>query len=573
MAKIHTLKIKNFRGIEDFEQVFGMTNLVCLIGRGDSGKTTILEAISFVLSSQWNISFYDTDFFNCNTKKNIEIEATLYDLPKKFLTEDKFGLYIRGIDTNTNKIEDELKSNHIQAITVKLIVDKDLEPRWYITNSREQEDIEIKATERAMFNVSFISDYLDRHFTWSKGNPLYSLMKNEDIGISKSNIIIESTRTAKESIDTAGFQYLNEIEAKISSKFEDFGAGIINTKTSIDFKDIAIKDGKLCLHDDKIPFRQKGKGSKRLLSMAIQTEVSTNGGILLIDEVEQGLEPHRAKHLVQKLKQQTHEQIFLTTHSRDIVVELKAENLFLAHKGSKMLVCFDNTFQGCLRNNPEGFFAKKILICEGATEVGICRAINEFRVNIENKPSFAVLGIGIIDGKGASFISYCKKFKEAYFEVCVLCDSDDNSINAKKEELKRLGITVIDCDIDNAIENQIIKDLSWKSIVQLVEYAIEDKGEQSVISLIENQLSKKLQPNWRENEDENIRNAISKASTLKTKKENGEVVDKAWFKRIDHGEYLGQIICENKDIVSTKTIGKQLQSLFNWIEKNDEHQL
>lgn len=47
MPKLFHLHIENFRGIKKFDHSFngGMT---CIIGRGDSGKTTILDAISYV---------------------------------------------------------------------------------------------------------------------------------------------------------------------------------------------------------------------------------------------------------------------------------------------------------------------------------------------------------------------------------------------------------------------------------------------------------------------------------------------------------------------------------------------
>ena len=45
MAHILQLSIKNFRGLQDFRCTFGDSKTVCLIGRGDSGKTTILDAI------------------------------------------------------------------------------------------------------------------------------------------------------------------------------------------------------------------------------------------------------------------------------------------------------------------------------------------------------------------------------------------------------------------------------------------------------------------------------------------------------------------------------------------------
>lgn len=74
MAKIYSIKIQNFRGIQNFEYVFKDAGFICLIGRGDSGKSTILEAISMVLSPSWNISFYDTDFYNCNIDAPISIK-------------------------------------------------------------------------------------------------------------------------------------------------------------------------------------------------------------------------------------------------------------------------------------------------------------------------------------------------------------------------------------------------------------------------------------------------------------------------------------------------------------------
>ena len=42
MSRIHSLHIENFRGIKCFNQVFHVKSFICLIGRGDSGKTTIL---------------------------------------------------------------------------------------------------------------------------------------------------------------------------------------------------------------------------------------------------------------------------------------------------------------------------------------------------------------------------------------------------------------------------------------------------------------------------------------------------------------------------------------------------
>ena len=55
-------------------------------------------------------------------------------------------------------MEEELKSKDI--LTIRLIVNSDLEPTWHIINYREnQENVEIKANDRAKFNAFIISDY------------------------------------------------------------------------------------------------------------------------------------------------------------------------------------------------------------------------------------------------------------------------------------------------------------------------------------------------------------------------------------------------------------------------------
>ncbi len=54
-------------------------------------------------------------------------------------------------------------------------------------------------------------------------------------------------------------------------------------------------------------------------------------------------------------------QVFITTHSRDVIVELNAEDLFKVSKNSDKLYSFAASEQGTLRSNPEAFFAKKII--------------------------------------------------------------------------------------------------------------------------------------------------------------------------------------------------------------------
>lgn len=558
MAKIHSLKISNFRGIQKLEQVFGITDFICLIGRGDSGKTTILEAISVVLSPNWNLTFYDTDFFNGDIETPIEIEVSIYDLPKDLIQENKYGLFIRGLDKSTDLIHDDILDDHETILTLKLIVEKDLEPKWFVVNNREQQDpIEIRASDRASLNVFLVSDYIDRHFSWNKGNPLYSLLKQEKTHDEKNNVIIEALREAKDKIDSSPFNHLDSIIEKIKTSASNFGLDISNTTTTIDFKDFSIKDGRICLHEDKIPFRQKGKGSKRLISIAIQTELAKTGGILLIDEIEQGLEPDRAQHLARTLKNNNKGQIFITTHSRDVLVELNANDLFKVKKNTQNLYSFDISLQSCIRSNPEAFFSERVLVCEGSTEIGICRGLNNFRMQ-NGKDNISFLGIRFANGNGSSQIEYAKSFLKSGFEVCLFCDSDVEGINKLKEKLKEDGICIVDCENDNATENQIFDDLPLKGINELIEYYTlqnQDSVEDSIRTGYK--VHGDLPENWKEIDTPQLRSVIG---TIAKKK--------SWFKRTDHGEFVGGVICKYLEDIKDKKLGNQFQELSKWIDND-----
>lgn len=61
--KIRYLEIVNFRGIKNLATSFN-GNFTCLIGSGDSGKSSIITAIDYALSPRWNISIEDSDFYN-----------------------------------------------------------------------------------------------------------------------------------------------------------------------------------------------------------------------------------------------------------------------------------------------------------------------------------------------------------------------------------------------------------------------------------------------------------------------------------------------------------------------------
>ncbi len=70
--RIRQIEIRNFRGIKSRSwHVKG--NFCCIIGPGDTCKTTILTALDYTLSPRTFLSFEDSDFFNRDVDQQIVI--------------------------------------------------------------------------------------------------------------------------------------------------------------------------------------------------------------------------------------------------------------------------------------------------------------------------------------------------------------------------------------------------------------------------------------------------------------------------------------------------------------------
>ncbi|RUW24516.1 hypothetical protein EOA38_28930, partial [Mesorhizobium sp. M1E.F.Ca.ET.041.01.1.1] len=80
MARIVHIKIERFRGIRLLEWI-PSRRVNCLIGPGDSCKTTILDAIELALTPRSYLIADDSDFFDLDVEKAAKITVTLAGLP------------------------------------------------------------------------------------------------------------------------------------------------------------------------------------------------------------------------------------------------------------------------------------------------------------------------------------------------------------------------------------------------------------------------------------------------------------------------------------------------------------
>ena len=106
MARIRKIEIQNFRGIKELVWL-PSAGINCLIGPGDSGKSSILDAIDYCVGSRRNIQFTDADFHGLDVEQPIRILVTIGELDDALKNMDVYGLYVRGFDARSGEIEDE----------------------------------------------------------------------------------------------------------------------------------------------------------------------------------------------------------------------------------------------------------------------------------------------------------------------------------------------------------------------------------------------------------------------------------------------------------------------------------
>ena len=137
MARIRRLEIRNFRSLQalDWPPSAGIN---CIVGPGDNGKSSILDAIDLCLGARRSAPFSDTDFHRLDVNHPIVISATLGALPDPLLNLDAYGEFLRGFDPDTGQVEDEPRAGIETVLTMRLTVMSDLEPVWSLYSQRAE---------------------------------------------------------------------------------------------------------------------------------------------------------------------------------------------------------------------------------------------------------------------------------------------------------------------------------------------------------------------------------------------------------------------------------------------------
>ncbi|CCI29159.1 AAA family ATPase [Microcystis aeruginosa CS-1036] len=329
---LESLKIEGFRGFQNFEMAnLGRINL--LVGKNNSGKTSILEAIQFLYVQNNLDIFLETisyrGEFSWSESNRTKVFEICHLFPGHEIIPSKEIIIIGSRESHQESVTISVKSIPIQ---LSLFSDKNddlnndnifddeewnkllLSIRW----SQSQKPIELELLAngtlardsiRRMASLSRISHKIgiDNKIELRFLTP-FSLTSS-DMAALFDNIVLSP-------LEDLIIESLKIIEPKIE-RIASIGSGKYSTANNLGVRGgflIKIKN-----HDQPIPIGSLGDGFWRMLGLVLAM-VNLENGILLVDEIDSGLHFTVMTDMwkvVWETAKKLNIQVFATTHSRD----------------------------------------------------------------------------------------------------------------------------------------------------------------------------------------------------------------------------------------------------------------
>lgn len=480
MARIRHISIENFRCIQKLEW-HPTPGVNCLIGPGDSGKSSVLDAIDNCLGARRSVLITDADFYRLEVEQPITIAITIGELDDTLKSMEAYGFYLRSYNAATGVIEDEPEATAETVLTVSMTVGSDLEPVWTLVSARAQAQGQSRYltwADRIRLSPNRIGALADHNLAWRRGSVLNRLSEER---ADTSAALAKAARDARAAFGDAAEDQLGETLQIVTETANALGIPTGGKlKAMLDAHSVSFSGGTIALHDaNGVPLRSLGVGSIRLLLAGLQRKAAAEATVILIDELEHGLEPHRIIRLLSSLGAKETPpplQAFVTTHSPIALRELNGNQLAVLrkHDGVHRAIHIGaaDDVQGTIRLYPEAFIANSVLVCEGASEVGLIRGLDIY-CETQGYKSLNAYGVNLVDAKGVTNLySRARPFAGLGYRVAVLRDDDKQPSAAEEAAFEAQGHQAFRWRPGRALEDELFQSMPDAAAHALLEKAV-----------------------------------------------------------------------------------------------------
>lgn len=423
-AIIRRLMIHRFRGIEslDWRPDPGLN---VILGGGDAGKSTILDAIALLLNPTNATLLSDADYYQGDRSKKFLIGAVM-SLPASSGVHDQPALVApwgwNGKDAVAPDLSDGAPPSDHEAVYKFCVTgSSDLDLTYDIRRPPSDETERFSQNLRRQIGLVRLGgdDRNDRDLRMVQGSALDRLL---------SDPALRSRFSAKLSGENFKGDLQSESQTALDALDEQFRAQALPHDLDLGLSaqqglSIGALVGLTAVKGEaRLPLVSWGSGTRRLAALAIAQACRTGCPITLIDEAERGLEPYRQRKLVADLLK-GRSQVFMTTHSAAALAAAQGGKLWHLARGQAIGALDTPKVALHQKEDPETFLAKLAIVGEGPTEIGFLRHILERRLSGD----LLDRGIKFCNGTGNAFArELLQEMAGAGFNVAGLVDDEND---------------------------------------------------------------------------------------------------------------------------------------------------
>ncbi|MEE4209628.1 MAG: AAA family ATPase [Parvularcula sp.] len=363
------LSIERFRGIESLIWLPDH-HVNVILGGGDTGKTTILDAIGILLNPTNSTVISDADYWKRTPEAEFVIEAILRLPPSIGINEQKKASWPwewDGENPVVPNLDDEAAAGaneEVYLVRVRGTADCDLVHEICQPNG-EFDHFPVSVRRKIGLVRLSGDDRNDRDLRLIQGSALDRLLADKSLRaklakeIGEKNVEEKLAEPSKEKLATLDTQFGTQA---LPTKL---GLGLVGGQGFSLNALIGLTAEK---HDVRLPLSSWGSGTRRLAALEIAASNHSELPITVVDEVERGLEPYRQRVLLKELVAAP-TQTFITTHSVAAIMAANGASIWYLSGECKIGKLADATTPHMLKD-PEAFLSRMAIIAEGATEVG-----------------------------------------------------------------------------------------------------------------------------------------------------------------------------------------------------------
>lgn len=365
---IRLLTIRRFRGIEEltWRPARGVN---VILGGGDAGKTTILEAIALLLNPTNATGLNDSDYWQRNHEDGFEISATMSLPLATGIAEQRKAAWPWEWDGENPKLpamaaDDPPPTDPVYC--VRVVGTPDFELVYEISQPDDTFDHFSVAVRRKIGVVRLTGDDRnDRDLRLVQGSALDRLLNDKTLRAKLGQKVAESD--VEEALKPEAEQALDDLDEAFVKRNLPSGLGL-GLVGGPGFSLSALVGLTAEKNEVELPLSSWGAGTRRLAALEVANAHQVAHPIMVVDEIERGLESYRQRVLVEELVSNP-SQAFVTTHSAAAVNAANGAELWYMDANS-MIGHLPSSLAPQRERDPETFLARLAVIAEGKTEVG-----------------------------------------------------------------------------------------------------------------------------------------------------------------------------------------------------------